>query len=50
MTVNEVKKMFLNGIGPYLYMKKVIFSCIYDNVVGMTDYKTWIEVGLKHRA
>ena len=31
------------GIGPYLYMEKVIFSCIYDNVVGITDYKTWID-------
>jgi len=48
--MNEVKREFLNGIEPHVYMEKVIFLCIRDNIAGITEHKTWIEVGLKHHA
>ena len=31
-------------------LEKVRLSCIYDNVPGITEHKTWVEVGLKHLA
>ena len=42
------KNVFLNGIGPHLFMKKMRISCIWNNLLSIIEHETWIDVGWKH--